>query len=180
LVDPFLLAFIILYGLAFLGLTFVAPREWFATLSLAVGVVVVSAIALFVSRRQALPPLDIVGPRAELWTAIIWLGILLLLDYFTRSRGLELINAFTNWFFLVIVPFGLLLLARGHGWALRAALRSIGFTRAGLKRAWGLAILAGLLFTPVLYFVGERQRAIIQIILTSPFEESLPFLGILW
>ena len=72
--DPFLLAFAALYGLAFLGLLSVVPGEWLSALTLAVGVVAVSAIVLFLFRRQTHPSLKIVRPRAELGAALIWRG----------------------------------------------------------------------------------------------------------
>ena len=178
LANPFLLIFIISYGAAFVGFVLAAPPgDWVTTVWLAIGVLAICAFILVLSRGWSPKVLDIVRPRAELWMALIWLGLIFLLDWFTRSRGFELVNAFSNWMFLVFIPFGLLLMVRGQGLALRATARSVGFTRSGLGKALKLVIVAMLLFTPVLYVVGRQQREAIQLIMDDPIREGVAFLG---
>jgi membrane protease YdiL (CAAX protease family) len=106
---------------------------------------------------------------------LAWYGILLLLAAFTLSRGIELINGFTNWFFLVILPFGLLIRARRDGFTPRDVLRSIGVNRTGFRNALILAALIVPLSSLVLYFVGEQQRKAIQMIVHDPLMAIVPF-----
>jgi len=117
----------------------------------------------------------IIRPRAELWSALIWYGLVILLAAFTLANGLELVNQFTNWFFLVLVPLGLLVLARGRGVSLRDTLRSVGLTRTGMKNNVKLTVLIMPLIIPLLYIVGEQQRIAIQIIFNTPSKQSYPF-----
>lgn len=99
----------------------------------------------------------------------------LLVSFFHYSKGLELVNQLTNWFFLVIVPFGLLVLVRGSDSAMRDTLRSIGLTRAGLKEALKLAMVIGPLVIPILYLIGDKQRAAIQMIFHEPSRALISF-----
>lgn len=94
----------------------------------------------------------------------------------TSAIQLELVNQFTNWFFLVIVPFSLLLIARGRGLALRATLRSVGITRTGLKNSLRLSAIMAPLSIPVLYVVGDQQRAAIEMVFQKPLQALVSFL----
>jgi len=175
LIDPFSFAALAVYVLALIGLFSTAETLW-PVLLLGLGTALLSGIALAVTRGSMPQPVDVVRPPVELWSALIWYGIVVLLAAFTTAQGFELVNQFTNWLFLVIVPFGLLVLTRGRGLALRATLRSVGFTRAGLKDALKLAAIVGPLSIPVLYFAGDQQRAAIQMIFHEPFQAIGPFL----
>lgn len=175
LTDPFVITALAVYVLALVGLFFTARILW-AALLLALGTALLSGIALVVTRGRMPQSLDVIRPKAELWLPLIWYGIVALLAAFTTAKGLELVNQFTNWLFLVIVPFGLLVLTRGRGLVLRATLRSVGFTRTGAKDALKLAAIIGPLFIPVLYLVGDQQRAAIQMVFHKPLQAILPFL----
>ena len=94
----------------------------------------------------------------------------------TIANGLELVNQLTNWFFLVLVPVGLLVLTRRRAVSLRAMLRSVGITRTGMKDALKLAVLIMPLSVPLLYIVGEQQRSGIQMIFHSPLRAAVSFL----
>lgn len=172
--DPLFILTLVPYTLALIGLSFTPGSLWSALL-LGIGIVLLSGMVLVVTRGQMPASLDIVRPRAELGTALIWYGLILLLAAFTNARGIELVNQFTNWFFLVIAPVGLLTLTRRHGLAWRATLRSAGFTRQQLTTALKLALWVGGLLVPVLYFLGERQRAAIQMAFKDPSGAALAF-----
>jgi len=174
--DPFLLAFAALYGLAFLGLLSVVPGEWSSALILAIGVVAVSAIVLFLFRRQTPPSLNIVRPRAELRAALIWCGGVVLLSALTDAQGFELVNGFTNWLFLFLMPGGLLLAVRGRRASPRETLRSVGLSRRGLVAALKVVIPTALLFLPVLLFsVNPQQRADVLAMLRTPLRAAIRF-----
>lgn len=175
LADPFVVTTLAVYVLALVGL-FLTARVLWSALLLALGTALLSVIALVVTRGRMPQSLDVIRPQAELWLPLIWYGIVVLLAAFTNARGLELVNQFTNWFFLVIVPFGLLILARRQRLGLKATLRSLGITRVGLKDALKLAVIMGLLCIPVLYVVGDQQRAAVQMVFHKPLQAILPFL----
>jgi membrane protease YdiL (CAAX protease family) len=119
---------------------------------------------------------DVAQPWAELWLTLVWYGVVILLATLTSAIRLELVNQFTNWFFLVIVPFGLLLIARRRGLALRATLRSIGITHTGLKDGLKLSAVIVPLSIPILYVVGEQQRAAVEMVLHRPLQALVSFL----
>lgn len=176
LTDPYFIAVSILYMLALIGLAFVSS-SWWSALLLGLGVMLLSGIVLFVTGGRLPPPVAIVRPQAELWSMLIWYGLVILLATYTLANGLELVNQFTNWFFLVLVPLGLLTLIRGRGVSLRATLRSIGFTRTNMRDAVKLAVLIMPLTIPLLYVVGDQQRAAIQMIFHTPLRAVLSFLA---
>lgn len=171
---PFSISILIIYILAVIRLAFIPNALWSALL-LVSGVTLLSWIVLAVTREYTPQPVRVVRPKAELWSMIIWYAGVFLLAYFTYAKGLELVNQFTNWFFLVIVPFGLLVLVRGSGSAMSDTLRSIGLTRAGFKEALKLAMVIGPLVIPVLYLIGDNQRAAIQMIFHEPAQALIPF-----
>ncbi len=175
LTDPFVVAAFIVYVLALVGLFWAAGTLWSALL-LALGTALLSVIALAVTRGCVPRSLDVIRPQAELWLPLAWYGIVVLLAAFTNAAGLELVNQFTNWFFLVIVPFALLILTRRQRLGLKATLHSVGITRAGLKDAVNLAVIVGLLCIPVLYVVGDQQRAAVRMVFHKPLQAILPFL----
>jgi len=175
LADPFIVVALTVYVLALVGLFLAAGTLWPALL-LALGTALLSVIALAVTRGRVPRSLDVIRPRAELWLPLVWYGIVVLLAAFTNAVGFELVNQFTNWFFLVIVPFALLILTRRQRLGLKATLHSVGITRAGLKEAVNLAVIVGLLCIPVLYVVGNQQRAAVQMVLHNPLQAILPLL----
>jgi membrane protease YdiL (CAAX protease family) len=107
---------------------------------------------------------------------LIWYGLVILLATTTMVNGLELVNQFTNWFFLVLVPLGLLVLARTRAVSLRTTLRSVGLTRTGMKDAMRLAVLIMPLSIPLQYIVGKQQRAAIRMIFHTPLRAGVSFL----
>ncbi len=156
--DPFFLLFIILYGLAFLGLLFTASRESQSAAVLAGGVTAVSALIRVVFRRYSPPPLKSAQPRTELKTALTWYVIVFLLAAFTDARGIELINGFTNWLFLFLIPIVLVRIAHGHT-TFHEFLTSVGFSSHGLIPALKVTLLAAFLFLPVILgSVSTPQR----------------------
>jgi membrane protease YdiL (CAAX protease family) len=176
LTDPYFIAASILYGLALIGLAFVSS-SWWSALLLGLGVLLLGGIVLVVTNKQVPQPIAIIRPQAELWSALIWYGLVVLLATITLASGLELVNQFTNWFFLVFVPLGLLVLTRGHAVYLRDALRSVGLTRTNIKDAMKLAVLIMPLTIPLLYTVGDQQRAAIQMIFHAPLRAVMSFLA---
>lgn len=166
------LAALVIYGLALTGLFLITHVLWPALL-LGLGTAVLCGIVWVATRRQTLLPMAVIRPRTETWLFIIWYGIVILLDAFTRAGGIELVNQFTNWFFLVMAPVGLLVVIRRSG--LRDTLRSVGFTRSGLKDALKLTAVVIPLSTPILYVIGEQQRAGIQLIIRQPLQAIEPF-----
>lgn len=174
LVNPFTIVAIFIYGLALIGLFLITKDIWPALL-LGLGTAVLCGVVWVVTRRQTLLPVTIIRPRSELWLPIIWYGFVVLLAAFTSANGIELVNQFTNWLFLVIVPFALLAVTRRSGW--RATLRSVGFTRAGLQNALKVTAVIIPLSIPVLYATGEQQRASIQLIIRQPLQAIVPFIS---
>ena len=174
LTDPFSIGVLIVYILAVIRLVFIPNALWPALL-LGLGVALLSWIVLSITRKYSPQPVRVVRPKTELWSILIWYTGVYLLAFFTYAKGLELVNQFTNWFFLVIVPFGLLVLVRGSGSAMRDTLRSIGLTRVGLKEALKLAMVIGSLVIPILYIIGDKQRAAIQMIFYEPSQAVLSF-----
>lgn len=157
--DYFFLLFIILYGLAFLGLLFTASRESLSAALLAGGVTAVGAFIWVVFRRYSPPPLRSAQPRTELKTALTWYAIVFLLAAFTDARGIELINGFTNWLFLFLIPIALVHITRGHT-TFREFLTSVGLSAHGFIPALKVTLLAGFLFLPVILgSVSAQQRA---------------------
>ncbi len=175
LTDPFTLAALAVYVLALIGL-FSAAGTLRSALLLGLGTVLLSGIAVVVTRGRRPPPVDIVRPQAELWPVLVWYGAVFLLAVLTSARGLEVVNQFTNWLFLVTVPSGLLMRVRGGRLALRDTLRSVGLTRRGLKEGLKVAALVGPLSIPVVCVVGEQQRAAIEMMLRQPLQAMAPFL----
>ena len=175
LADPFIVVALTVYVLALVGL-FLTGRALWSVLLLALGTALLSVIALALTRGRVPQPLDVIRPQAELWLPLVWYGTVILLAAFTNAGGLELVNQFTNWFFLVIVPLGLLVLTRRQRSGLKATLHSVGITRAGLKDALKLGVIMGLLCIPVLYVVGDQQRAAVQMMFHKPLQALLPFL----
>jgi membrane protease YdiL (CAAX protease family) len=175
LTDPLTIAAVIVYVLALVGLFLTANALWPALL-LGLGIAILSGVVLIATRRHTPPPVDVIRPRVELWLSLTWYGIVVLLAAFTNAIRLELVNQFTNWFFLVVIPFGLLLTARRHGLALRTTLRSVGITRTGLKDGLKLSAMIVPLFIPVLYIVGEQQQAAVEMILHKPLQAFVSFL----
>jgi membrane protease YdiL (CAAX protease family) len=175
LTDPFTLAALAVYVSALIGLFSAVGTLWSALL-LGLGTVLLSGIAVAVTRGRKPHPVDVVRPQAELWSTLVWYGGVFLLALFTSAKGLEVVNQFTNWLFLVMVPLGLLALVRGRGLALRATLRSIGLTRKGLKEALKVAAIVGPLTIPIVYVVGEQQRAAINMMLRQPSQAMASFL----
>jgi membrane protease YdiL (CAAX protease family) len=175
LTDPFTAVAVVAYVLALAGLRLNTNAFWPA-LPLGLGVALLSGIVLVATRRHTPRPVDIVRSRVELWLILAWYGIVVLLATATSAIQLELVNQFTNWFFLVIVPFGLLLIVRGRGLALRATLRSIGVTRLGLKDGLKLSAIIVPLSIPVLYVAGDQQRAAVELVLYEPFQALGSFL----
>ena len=169
LTDPLTAVAVVAYVLALAGLCLNTNAFWPA-LPLGLGVALLSGIVVVATRRHTPRPVDIVRSRIELWLILAWYGIVVLLATATSAIQLELVNQFTNWFFLVIVPFGLLLIVRGRGLALRATLRSIGVTRLGLKDGLKLSAIIVPLSIPVLYVAGDQQRAAVELILYEPFQ----------
>lgn len=174
--DPFSIVGLVIYLLALVGLTVSATGVLWSALLLGFGVLVLSGLVSLLPLTRRSPPQPVEGtrPRAELWSMLAWYGAVILLAALTSSRGLELVNQFTNWFFLVIAPFILLCLVRGR--ALRGTWRSVGITRTGLKDALKLAILVAPLSIPLLYVVGAQQRAAIQMIIREPPQAAIAFL----
>jgi membrane protease YdiL (CAAX protease family) len=175
LTDPFTLAALTVYVLALIGLFSAVGTLWSALL-LGLGTVLLSGIAVAVTQGRKPHPVDVVRPQAELWSALVWYGIVFLLALLTNAKGLEVVNQFTNWLFLVMAPSGLLMRVRGGGRALRATLRSIGLTRRGLKEALKVAVIVGPLTIPLVYVVGEQQRAGIEMMLRQPLRATVSFL----
>lgn len=174
LTDPYLIITSIIYVLALTGLCF-TPSPLSSALMLGLGVALLSVIVVFITRKQITGPLDIVRPRAELGAMLIWYGLVFILAIATNARGIELVNEFTNWFFLVVTPVILLVIVRRRGIAMRAILHSAGFRPEGLKIALKLAGLIGLLLIPVLYLVGQQQRAAIQMVFREPQRAAIAF-----
>ena len=135
-----------------------------------------SGITLVATNKWVPQPLVITYPQVQLWSILIWYGLVMLLAAVTLANGLELVNGLTNWFFLVLAPLGLLLLTRRRDLSLRDSLRSVGFTRTGMKNALKLAILIMPLSLPLLYVVGEQQRTAIQMIFDTPLRALTSFL----
>ena len=175
LTDPFSLAALAVYVLALIGL-FSAARTLWSALLLGLGTVLLSGITVAVTRGRRPPPVGVLRPQAELWSALVWYGVVFLLALFTSAKGLEVVNQFANWLFLVMVPSGLLMRVRGGRLALRATLRSVGLTRRGLKEALKVAAIVGPLTIPVVYVVGEQQRAAIDMLLHQPLQAMASFL----
>jgi len=175
LTDPYFIAASVLYVLALIGLAFVSS-SWWSALLLGFGVVLLSGVVLVVTDRRVPQPTTIIRPRAELWSMLIWYGLVILFATITIANGLELVNQFTNWFFLVLVPLGLLVLTRTRDVSLRATLRSVGLTRTGMKDALKLAVLIMPLSIPLLYIVGDQQRTAIQMIFHTPLRAGVSFL----
>ena len=166
LTDPFLLGFMVLYGLAFLGLVSAVPGEWQSALFLATGVVIVSAVVLVLFRGQIPHPVDTVRSRIELWLALMWFLGVYVLAAFTDAHGMEVVNGFTNWLFLFLVPLGFLRAVRGG--SLRETLSSAGLTRCGLGTALKMMLLTVLLFLPVILgsVNGEQREEILAVFFT--------------
>lgn len=172
--DPYFIAGFSLYACALIGLAFVS-NSWWSALVLGFGVLVLSGIVMVVTGKWAPHPL-VSHPPLQAWSMVVWYGLVILLAVITLANGLELVNGFTNWFFLVLMPLGLVQLTRRDGPALRDTLRSVGFTRANMKAGIQLAILIMPLSLPLLYAVGEQQRAAIQMIFATPLQATLSFL----
>jgi membrane protease YdiL (CAAX protease family) len=175
LADPFTLATLAVYVLALIGL-FLAAGTLRSALLLGLGTALLSGIAVTATRGHRPPPVDVIRPQAELWPALVWYGVVFLLAVLTSAGGLEVVNQFTNWLFLVMVPAGLLMRVRGGRLALRATLRSVGLTRRGLKEGLKVAAIVGPLTVPVVYVVGEQQRAAIDMMLRQPLQTMASFL----
>jgi membrane protease YdiL (CAAX protease family) len=172
--DPFTLATLAIYVLALIGLFSAVGTLWSALL-LGLGTLLLSGITVAVTRGRRPPPVDVLQPQAELWPLLVWYGLVFLLAVLTSAKGLEVVNQFTNWLFLVMVPAGLLMRVRGGRLALRATLRSVGFTRKGLKEALRVAAIVGPLTLPVVYVVGKQQRAAIEMMLRQPLQAMASF-----
>lgn len=175
LTDPFTIVAIVVYMLA-LAWLFLAANVLWPALLLGLGVALLSGVVLITTRGHTPQPIDVTRPRVELWATSTWYGIVFVLTALTSSIQIELVNQFTNWFFLVIVPFGLLLVARGRGLALRATLRSVGITRTGLKDGLKLSAIIVPLSIPVLYVVGDQQRAAVEMVFHKPLQALVSFL----
>lgn len=175
LADPFTLAALALYGAALLGLAATPGLGWSA-LILGLGVLVLIGTALFATRRQPSSAPDVAQPRAEFWSLLIWYGLVGLLAILTLRRHLEVVNEFTNWLFLVLVPVVGLVLVRRRGPALRTLWRSTGLTRTGLVPAIRLAALIGLFSVPLLALVSPQQRAALRMFLQQPTWAVVAFL----
>jgi len=175
LTDPFTIVAVVVYVLALTGLFLTTNALWSALL-LGLGTALLVGVVLFATRRRTPQSVDVAQPWAELWLTLVWYGVIILLATLTSAIRLELVNQFTNWFFLVIVPFGLLLIARRRGLALRATLRSIGITHTGLKDGLKLSAVIVPLSIPILYVVGEQQRAAVEMVLHRPLQALVSFL----
>lgn len=175
LFDPYFIAAFSIYVFALIGLAFVSS-SWWSALRLGVGVALLSGIVLALTNKRVPEPIVNVYPQAQLWSILIWYGLVILLAAITLANGVELVNGFTNWFFLMLVPLGLLHLTRRSGLPLRDTLRSVGITRANRKDAIRLAIVIIPLSVPLLYVVGDQQRAGIQMIFNIPMKAGLSFL----
>jgi len=173
--DPFFIAAFVLYGLALIGLAFVSSSWWSAVL-LGIGVVLLSGLVWVVTNKQAPQPIAIACPKTQLWSMLIWYGLVVLLAAATLAQGFELVNGFTNWFFLVLVPLGLLALTHGSDISMRDTLRSVGLTRTGMKDALKLVALIIPLSIPLLYIIGDQQRVAIQMIFSAPLQALAPFI----
>jgi membrane protease YdiL (CAAX protease family) len=124
-----------------------------------------SGLTILVTRHVELQPVEIKRPMQEALVSLGWLGGVFVLDVVTRAQGIELVNQFTNWLFLAGVPFILLLAVQRQG--LRRVLRSVGLTRLGIGgglRAGGVVALGSI---PILYIVGEQQRAGIEMLINE-------------
>ena len=175
LADPVTAVAVVVYLLAVVGL-FLAGGDLWSTLLLGLAVALLSGVVVWATRRRAPRPIEVLRPRVEAWLPLVWYGLVTLLAVVTSAVQLELVNQFTNWFFLVIVPLGLLLVARRRGLAVRAALRSIGITRAGLGGGLRLAALIVPLSIPALYVVGERQRMAVAMMFQEPLRAVVSLL----
>jgi len=171
LTDPYTVAALFLYGLALIGLFLMTHMIWPALL-LGVGTAFLCGIVWAVTRGQTVLPVTVIRPRAEMGLLLIWYGIVVLLDALTRADGVELINQFTNWFFLVLVPLGLLVMIRRSG--VRETLRSAGLTRSSFKDSLKLTAVVIPLSIPILYLVGGQQRAGIQLLIRQPLQAIAP------
>lgn len=164
--DPCLLIFIVLYGLAVAGLVIAVPGEWQLALFLAAGVGAVSGAVLVIFRRWVPHPVESVTQN-ELWFVLIWYTGVFLLSGVTDAQGIEVVNGFTNWLFLFLVPLGCLRAVRGG--SVRGTLRSAGLTRTGLGTALKMAFLTGFLFLPVILgSVNTTQREAILAVFRTP------------
>lgn len=175
LTDPYFIAASVLYVLAFIGLAFVSS-SWWSALLLGLGVALLSGIVLVVTHNRVPQPITIIRPRAELWSVLIWYGLVILLATITIPKGLELVNQFTNWLFLVLVPSGLLALIRRRAVSLGVTLRSVGLTRTGMKDALKLAALIMPLSIPLFCIVGDQQRTAVQMMFHTPLRAGVSFL----
>ncbi|PKO04516.1 MAG: hypothetical protein CVU41_16825 [Chloroflexi bacterium HGW-Chloroflexi-3] len=135
-----------------------------------------SGIVWVVTSKREPQPVTIIQPRAKMWSALIWYGLVMLLSAIALANGVELVNQFTNWFFLVLVPLGLLALSRRKGESLRIILHSIGLARTCIKDALKLAVVIMPLIIPLLYTVGEQQRTAIQMVFNAPLRATISFL----
>jgi membrane protease YdiL (CAAX protease family) len=175
LADPYNIIAAMLYFAALIGLAFVSGSVWPALL-LGFGVMLLSTIISLVTKTQVPQIFAVTWPQLQLWLVLIWYGLVTLLAAISLANGVELVNGFTNWFFLVLAPLGILALTRGPGKSLRDILLTIGLTRAGLKNALRLALLIIPLSIPLLYVIGEQQRASIQMFFQNPLNALSSFL----
>jgi membrane protease YdiL (CAAX protease family) len=173
--DPYFIAASSLYVLALLGLA-LSSNSWWSALVLGIGVLILSQVVLAVTGKQASSPEINLYPPAQLGSVLIWYGLVILLAAMALANGLELVNEFTNWFFLVLIPVGLLHITRSPGVSLRDMLRSTGITRTNLKDTIKLATLIIPLSMPLLYLVGEQQRTAIHLMFEAPLRALMAFL----
>jgi hypothetical protein len=173
--DPYFIAASILYVLALIGLAFISS-SWWSALLLGLGMMLLGGLVFVVTNKRVPYPVATIRPQAELWSALIWYSLVMLLAAITLAGGLELVNGFTNWFFLVLAPLGLLALTGRRDVSLRDILRTVGLTRANMKDSGKLAILIMPLTIPFLYIVGNQQRAAIQMIFHTPLRAAMSFL----
>jgi membrane protease YdiL (CAAX protease family) len=204
--DPFLLIFAALYGLAFLGLLSVVPGEWLSALTLAVGVVAVSAIVLpgglllavrgrGVSLRETLRSVGLSrrGLGAALQVAILTASLLLpviLLSVNPQQRADILAVLRTPLTAVVRFPvsFALALLLAGftEEFFFRGILQSrlAAVTGSELRGLVITSLLFGLLHLPHAYFLPTwpTHGNMVWSLATVATEQAVAglLLGVLW
>jgi membrane protease YdiL (CAAX protease family) len=154
--DPFLLGFGVLYSLA-LTISAIVSQEWslfgFVLLALI-------PLILFLTRRVSPQPVDIKRPSLECWIAIGWYLSYMLLSTIWKGEGI-LANEFGKWLWFVVLPLGLLVVARGRKPDVIAVLRSIGFHRHGMGKAVLLGFVIGVFINLIViwfYPASELQK----------------------
>jgi membrane protease YdiL (CAAX protease family) len=170
--DPLVIGAVLLYALALMALAIARVSLWPAVI-LGLGVLLLSTVVVALTRRRDDSATHISRARTQLQLVLGCYGLILALAAFTLARGIELVNGFTNWFFLVLVPFGLLLISRRSDVSLRNTLRSVGLAGTNTPLALNISLLIIVLLIPLLAFVGEQQRLALRILLYAPLRGGL-------